>query len=215
MSLTYYSDVLCVWAYISQARVNEVARNFAGQISISYRFCSVFGDTAHKIGVGWGGRGGYEGYGNHLREAVAPFDHVKLHPEIWQRNRPASSTPAHILLKAVQRVDNRHCEAVLNELRYAFFERCLDIGRWPVLRGALESVGASVDDVREAIDSGMAYADLEADHRDQQLLMVQGSPTFILNEGRQKLYGNVGYGVIEANIVELLRSPVAGAASWC
>lgn len=63
--------------------------------------------------------------------------------------------------------------------------------------------------------SGVAFADLEADHRDQQLLMVQGSPTYILNNGRQKLYGNVGYGVIEANIKELIRSPAAGAASWC
>ena len=64
-------------------------------------------------------------------------------------------------------------------------------------------------------DSGTAHADLEADHRDQRDLMIQGSPTFILNEGRQKLYGNVGYGVIEANINELLRSPTTGAASWC
>ena len=38
---------------------------------------------------------------------------------------------------------------------------------------------------------------------------------FQMNDGRQKLYGNVGYGVIEANIKELLRSPVAGTASWC
>jgi predicted DsbA family dithiol-disulfide isomerase len=83
------------------------------------------------------------------------------------------------------------------------------------LRIALEDVGVSVDDVKEAIDSGAAHADLEADHRDQKILMVQGSPTFVLNEGRQKLYGNVSYGVIEANIKELLRSPVAGAASWC
>lgn len=215
LSLTYYTDVLCVWAYISQARVNEAAQKFAGQISVAYRFCSVFGDTAHKIGVGWADRGGYAGFGNHLREAVAAFDHVKVHPAIWQRNRPASSTPAHIALKAVQRVDNRQCEAVLLEFRRAFFEQCLDISRWSVLKDALEVVGVSVGDVREAIDSGVAYADLEADHRDQQLLMVQGSPTFILNEGRQKLYGNVGYGVIEANITELLRSPVAGAASWC
>ena len=215
LSLTYYSDVLCVWAYISQIRVDEVARKFAGQVAITHRFCSVFGDTAHKIGVGWKERGGYEGYGNHLREAVSAFDHVTLHPEIWQRNRPASSTPAHILLKAVQRVDKRGCETVLRELRSAFFERCLDIGNWSVLKDCLEVAGVAVDDVREAIDSGLAFADLEADHRDQQLLMVQGSPTYVLNDGRQKLYGNIGFGVIEANILELIRSPAAGAASWC
>ena len=215
LALTYYSDVLCVWAYISQARVDEVAERFPDEVSIDYRFCSVFGDTAHKIGKGWAERGGYAGFGNHLREAVSEFDHIKLHPEIWQRNRPTSSTPAHILMKAVQRVDKRQCRAVLNELRSAFFGRCLDIGRRSVLKAALEVVGVSVNDVQEAIDSGVAHADLEADHRDQQILMVQGSPTIILNEGRQKLYGNVGYGVIEANIKELLRSPVAGAASWC
>lgn len=214
-ALTYYSDVLCVWAYISQARVDEVAEQFCDDVSIDYRFCSVFGDTAHKIGTGWAERGGYGAFGNHLREAVSEFDHVTLHPDIWQRNRPTSSTPAHILMKAVQRVDKRQCKAVLHELRLAFFERCLDISRWSVLKIALEDVGVSVDDVKEAIDSGAAHADLEADHRDQKILMVQGSPTFILNEGRQKLYGNVGYGVIEANIKELLRSPVAGAASWC
>jgi predicted DsbA family dithiol-disulfide isomerase len=215
LALTYYSDVLCVWAYISQARVDEVAERFPDEVSIDYRFCSVFGDTAHKIGKGWAERGGYAGFGNHLREAVSEFDHIKLHPEIWQRNRPTSSTPAHILMKAVQRVDKRQCRAVLHELRSAFFGRCLDISRRSVLKAALEVVGVSVNDVQEAIDSGVAHADLEADHRDQQILMVQGSPTIILNEGRQKLYGNVGYGVIEANIKELLRSPVAGAASWC
>lgn len=215
LKLTYYSDVLCLWAHISQARVDEVAERFPNDVSIDYRFCSVFGDTTHKIGTGWAQQGSYSGFGEHLREVVAEFNHINLHPEIWQRNRPASSTPAHILLKAVQRVDHRQCEALLLELRSAFFERCLDISRWSVLEASLEVVGIPVNDVRELIDNGVAHADLEADHRDQQILMVQGSPTFILNDGRQKLYGNVGYGVIEANIKELLRSPVAGTASWC
>ena len=215
LALTYYSDVLCVWAHISQARVDEVAEQFCDEVTIDYRFCSVFGDSAHKIGIGWAERGGYAGFGNHLREAVSEFDHISLHPDIWQRDRPASSTPAHILLKAVQRVDRSQCRAALHELRCAFFERCLDISTWSVLKAILEAVDISFDAVQETINSGVAHADLEADRRDQQVLMVQGSPTFILNEGRQKLYGNVGYGVIEANLRELLRSPAAGAASWC
>jgi predicted DsbA family dithiol-disulfide isomerase len=45
--------------------------------------------------------------------------------------------------------------------------------------------------------------------------LVEGSPTFVLNEGRQVLFGNVGYRVLEANIRELIREPAAGAASWC
>ncbi len=43
---------------------------------------------------------------------------------------------------------------------------------------------------------------------------VTVSPTLIFNEGRQRLNGNVGYRVIEANIRELLHNP-AGEHSWC
>ena len=214
-TLTYYSDILCIWAYIAQARVDEVSKQFSDDVSIEYRFCSVFGDSSHKIGVGWAQKGGYSGFSEHLREVVAEFDHLNLHSEIWQKNRPASSTPAHIVLKAVQRLDESQCTPLLKQLRTDFFENCRDISSWAVLVDSLEASEISVNDVRELIDSGEAHADLEADYRDQKALMVQGSPTFILNDGRQKLYGNVGYGVIEANIKELLHSPAAGAASWC
>lgn len=215
LTLTYYSDILCVWAYISQARIDEVSARFSPEVDIDYRFCSVFGDTADKVGTGWANRGGYEGFGQHLHEVASEFDHIKLHPDIWQQCRPVSSTPAHILMKAVQRVDRSQSRAVLQELRSAFFERCLDVGKWSVLKDALDEVGVSVKDVCELIDAGIAYADLEADRRDQQNLLVQGSPTILLNEGRQKLTGNVGFRVIEANVNELLCSKAAGAASWC
>ena len=215
LPITYFSDVLCVWAYIAQARVDEAAGQFSDEVSIGYRFCSVFGDTAHKIGKGWADRGAYDGFADHVRESASAFDHVTLHPEIWQRVRPASSTPAHLVLKAVQRVDASHFDAALRAIRTVFFERCLDVGERSVLDAALEEVGVPIDGVRAAIDSGAAHADLEADRRDERALMIQGSPTFILDGGRQKLYGNVGYRVIEANIKELLRSPSAGAASWC
>ena len=46
-------------------------------------------------------------------------------------------------------------------------------------------------------------------------MRIEGSPSFVLNEGRQKLYGNVGFRIIEANIQELLRAPGGDQASWC
>jgi hypothetical protein len=33
---------------------------------------------------------------------------------------------------------------------------------------------------------------------------IEGSPSFVLNEGRQKLYGNVGLRIIEAKIQEII-----------
>ncbi|HEY9217046.1 MAG TPA: hypothetical protein VIO94_03285 [Phenylobacterium sp.] len=44
--IAYVSDFLCVWADVSLARVEEVARAFEGQVPIENRFCSAFGHTA-------------------------------------------------------------------------------------------------------------------------------------------------------------------------
>ena len=65
------------------------------------------------------------------------------------------------------------------------------------------------------IADGRAHALLDSDYKDAESLGVKGSPTMILNEGRQKLYGNIGYRIIEANIQELLRDPDPDQASWC
>lgn len=215
ISLTYYTDALCIWAYIAQARVDEIAQNFPEQVKIEHRFCSIFGDTVNKIETGWHERNGYAGFGAHVLHSVKAYPHVSVHPDIWKTCRPASSTPAHLMLKAVQKVDKASCESVLNAIRVAFFEDCRDIARWPVLQDIVAQTGLSLIDVQRFVDNGVAYAALEADIHDQKALMIQGSPSFILNGGRQKLYGNVGYSVIEANIKELLRSPNSGTASWC
>jgi predicted DsbA family dithiol-disulfide isomerase len=46
VEITYFSDVLCVWAYVSQARIDAVKEKFGAAVRIENRFCSVFGDTA-------------------------------------------------------------------------------------------------------------------------------------------------------------------------
>jgi predicted DsbA family dithiol-disulfide isomerase len=84
-----------------------------------------------------------------------------------------------------------------------------------VLDDVLSAAGADLADIRARLGRGEAHAALMADYQEAQSLGVKGSPSLVLNEGRQTLYGNVGFRVIEANIAELLREPQAGAASWC
>ena len=36
---------------------------------------------------------------------------------------------------------------------------------------------------------------------------ISVSPTYVFNNGRQRLTGNVGYRIIEANVKELLEQP--------
>ncbi len=67
VKITYFSDILCIWAYVSQARINAVNEKFVDGVRIEHRVCSVFGDTAQKIPSSWKNRGGYEGFNAHLR----------------------------------------------------------------------------------------------------------------------------------------------------
>jgi hypothetical protein len=46
-------------------------------------------------------------------------------------------------------------------------------------------------------------------------MRIEGSPSFVLKQGRQKPYGNVWFQLIEASIQELLRAPCTDRTSWC
>lgn len=226
VEITYFSDVLCIWAYASQARIEAVEKKYGDAVRIEYRFCSVFGDTDRKITSTWKDRGGYDGFNSHLREVAQRFSHIQVHPEIWLKTRPPTSASAHLFMKSVQRSldgvaeEDRHSSAlkfgqVLSALRTAFFRDCRDIGRWDIQCQIAEPIGIDLATIERCIHCGTAFADLASDYQDADKMRIEGSPSFVLNEGRQKLYGNVGFHLIEANIQELLRSPNATEASWC
>lgn len=223
VEVTHFSDVLCVWAYISEARIDALKRKFGSSLRLTYRFCSVFGDTAGKIKSAWRDKGEYQGFNSHLRRVAEAFPHIEVHPEVWLKTRPLSSASPHLFLKAVQQWDEQsgpagraHAfERATSALRRAFFRDCKDISSWNVQCETAQSVGADIDAVAELIHSGAAFARLAADYQDADKMRIEGSPSLVLNEGRQKLYGNVGFRVIDANIQELLREPRPDDASWC
>jgi predicted DsbA family dithiol-disulfide isomerase len=219
--ITYFSDVLCIWAYIAQLRVNALKAEFGDRIRLEPKFCSVFGATARKIAANWREKGGYAGFNAHLLEAAAHFPEITVSPDIWLTVRPASSTGAHVFLKALQLLETSgECapgtaDTATWAVRRAFFEQGRDIGRWDVQRAMAEEARADLAAVEALIRDGRAYAALAGDLQDAEAAGVQGSPSFVLNEGRQTLYGNVGFRVLEANVQELLRAPSADQASWC
>lgn len=219
--ILYFSDVLCVWAYFSELRLDAIRRAFGEQVSLDFRFCSVFGDVPRKIATTWEAKGGYAGFADHVQQAARAFPEVKLHPGLWRDVRPASSLSPHLYLKAVQLCEaGNGCapgtfERVLRGMREAFFVAGLDIARRDAQRAVGRDAGADDALVLHFLDDGRAHAALSSDYKDAETLSVKGSPTMTLNDGRQKLYGNVGYRIIEANIQELLREPNPDQASWC
>lgn len=219
--IVYFSDVLCVWAYWAQLRIDEIHAKFGDRVAFQPRFCSVFGDTARKMATGWADKGGMAGFRNHLLAAAEAFPAAPLNPEIWRSACPASSLAPHLVLKAVQLAssDGDLAPGIFDRaviaMRRAFFEQALDIGQQDVQHHVIAGAGADLAVVLRLIANGRAHAALASDYKDAETLGVLGSPTFIFNEGRQKLYGNIGYRIIEANIAELLDAPRPGDASWC
>ena len=226
VEITCFSDVLCIWAYASQARIDAVKEQFRDAVRIKHRFCSVFGDTAGKITSTWNDRGGYAGFNSHLRQVAEGFPHVDVHPEIWLKPRPATSASAHLFMKAVQELAHESAVAggpsagsifdqVMWAFRCAFFRDCRDIARWDIQCEIAEAIGVDIGAVEDYIHGGIAFARLAADYQDADKMRIEGSPSFVLNDGRQKLYGNIGFRLMEANVRELLRAPRVDDASWC
>ncbi|MEZ0149255.1 MAG: DsbA family protein [Candidatus Reddybacter sp.] len=46
--IDYYSDILCVWAWIAQRRIDELKQTFGAALEFRYRYVDIFGDTQTK-----------------------------------------------------------------------------------------------------------------------------------------------------------------------
>jgi predicted DsbA family dithiol-disulfide isomerase len=229
VTIDYFSDILCVWAYGGQIRLDELQRVFGDEILVRHRFVPLFADTRTRIGEDWQDKGGFDGFGEHLREVCAQWPHTHLSPDVWTHCRPVSCVTSHVFLKAlslhlgldraeheVTRKQRDQFSRLIRQTRLAFFEQAKDVSSQSLLFRLLEAEGIAQDAVANRIENGEAYAAL---HRDEQLMKaygVQGSPTYVFNEGRQLLYGNVGYRIIETNVRELMSAGrVEGEPSWC
>jgi predicted DsbA family dithiol-disulfide isomerase len=216
LEIVHYSDVLCVWAYIAQIRVDELQQNFPDEVRIDYRFLQVFGDVAGKMATQWSDRGGLSAYAAHVQEVAASFEHIEINPDAWKAKTPRSSLPAHLLLCGIKtmQADDRLVERVLAAVRHAFFVDLIDISDQNALLEIAEQTGVNMTALQQSLHSGVAHAQFSADLASATQSAVRSSPTMSFNEGRQILAGNVGYRVLEANIRELLRSP-GDHQSWC
>lgn len=220
IKISHYSDVLCVWAYVSQIRMDELTDNFGENVEIDYYFFSVFGNALEKLNTGWRKRGGLEAYSKHVKKIVTDFGHLEVHPDVWIKNAPHSSLPSHLYLCAAQLAEkNEVIEAgsfnkLTWKIRESFFTGGKDISNTTVINEILEEQGLPLAEFEKIISNGEAHA-VVCKHMHNALdNNVRSSPTLTFNEDRQRLTGNVGYRILEANIRELLERP-EDQQTWC
>lgn len=220
-TVTYFSDVLCIWAYVSQIRLDQLAAEYSDRIVIEEKFCSVYPDARTKTANTWDKKGGYPALNEMYQNIVKKYPHISVHPDVWTKTQPRSSSSVHQFLKAIQLLDADAPFAELastdaiRQFRSAFFADARDVSDWNVQCEIAEELGLDVGKIEAKIYSAEAAASLDADLKQAKLLHIIGSPTFVMNEGRQILFGNVGYKLVEANVEELFRETTGDFASWC
>jgi predicted DsbA family dithiol-disulfide isomerase len=215
VQIDYYSDVLCVWAWIAERRLLEVEREWGEQVNIRHHYMDIFGDSHAKIPRQWAERNGFSGFSEHVVEAAAPHPHAAVNPQLWKTVKPATSANAHLVLKAAQlALGETESHRLAQAFRHAFFVDAQDIGRLDVLQAVTAASAVDFAALQQHLADGTAIAALLSDHKLSQEQGLKGSPSWVMNNNRQTLYGNVGYRIISANIEEIMRNPEP-EASWC
>lgn len=215
ISIDYFTDVLCVWAWISQPRLQELNEQWGDRVTVRHRYMDIFGDAHGKIRARWGGDEGFDKFSAHVHESAEAYPEAAVHRDIWQHTRPTGSQPAHLYIKAVELTNGADvAREYALEIRRAFFVEARDVSEADVLMQLARDINIARSELEGPLDDGTAFAALSHDLQEAREQHLRGSPTWVLNEGRQVLFGNVGYRILHANIEELLRTD-AGGASWC
>jgi predicted DsbA family dithiol-disulfide isomerase len=220
IQISHYSDVLCVWAYVSQIRIDELIDNFGESVDVDYLFFSVFGNALEKLDKSWEDRGGREAYSLHVQKIISDFGHLDVHPDVWVKNAPQSSLPSHLYLCAAQLAEKHELiepgsfARLAWQMRKAFFAEAKDISCIKIIKEIIEEQGLPFAEFETVISNGKAYS-VVCRHMHAAIdKSVRSSPTLTFNEDRQRLTGNVGYRILEANIRELLERP-EDQQTWC
>lgn len=201
----YFTDVLCVWAWVSQQRIERLQQTLGNNVELKFRYLDVFGDTQTKMQTQWADRGLYQGFAEHVENSANCEPNALINPEIWRNVQPTTSTNAHLMLKAIELAysDEKSSE-MATIIRKAFYLDALDISQLSNLFKLMKEQGLDDNKLQTFLDNGKAIAALMTDYQYAKQQSLKGSPTYIIDGGRQVLFGNVSYPILLANINEHL-----------
>ncbi len=215
----YWSDPLCIWAFVAQEKLERVLAEFGEHLAVDYRVIPVFGSVPSRFASGPWRADGVPGRVTATRRIAAEHGHGEVSGRCWERDCPASSWSAGAAIRAVFAVER----AGLAEpgsgalfqvrLRERFFVDEQNVSRRAVQLGLAEELGIARAPVEELLDDGRALALLWDDFCEKERLKLQGSPTFVFDGGRAMLYGNFSFGVLRSTVEELLRGAETGGSA--
>ena len=217
VKIHYYSDLLCVWAYLGHIRIKELIAKHGDKIDLDYHFTPTFASVETKVHKGWKEKGGIDAYMKHVKGLEKDFPHIQISEDCWQKANPASSANIHLFIKAIQLVEDveqTQLEDFMWSARVDFFTKGIDITKKSYQVELAKKLSLPIEKIHNNIDTGKAQAFLQEDFDRITKEKIPGSPSLVFNHGRQVIYGNTGYKIIENSLLELLENK-SYDQSWC
>lgn len=218
VAFSYWSDPLCIWAYVAQEKLDRILDELGESLSVDYRIVPVFGSVPWRFECGPWAADGVEGRVRKTREIAESHGQQDVSGACWRTDPPASSWAVGAAIKAVCLSEKagelpsgagaRYQWAV----RRAFFVDCENVARRSVQLALAEREQLDRASIEERLDDGAALAALWEDYAEKERLRIQGSPTYVFDGGRAMLYGNFPFGVLHATVDELVRGGGPGGS---
>jgi predicted DsbA family dithiol-disulfide isomerase len=217
--IDHWSDPLCIWAYVGQSRLDRLLEAWGASVRVHYRVVPVFGSVPWRFTQGSWAAAGPEGRALATARTAARFGApAEVDGRVWLDDPPASSWAPGAAIKAVALMEaeglapDGAVAAYQVALRRALFEQHRNTARRDVFLDVAGQQALDVDALTARLDDGRAVAALFEDHQERERLGLQGSPTYVFDDGRIALYGNVAEDVLHATVAALVAGDVGGGS---
>jgi len=217
--IEYWTDPFCVWAFVSEPVLQRICTRYQADVDIRQRIVPVFGSIVRRFATGAWSAKGREGRAEITAQVVRehrPDESVS--GQVWIDDPPASSWSAALAIKAVQllqddgRVEVGSGLRYLTAVRHRFFVDNVNLARRDAQLALAEAQGIPVDEMVARLDDGRAMAALYEDHEDRIAGNIVGSPTYLFEGGRTRIYGNFKEEVLDATVRAYLEGQKGGGS---
>lgn len=214
----YWSDPLCIWAYVAQSKLEAVLELHGERLAPRYRVVPVFGSIPQRFATGSWSEAGPQGRAEATRRVAQQHQQENVDGACWLHDSPASSWSSGAALALVhhmveeQTISRAQAERYQWRMRQRFFEENQNVARRSVQLELAEETDVSRHELERRLNDGEGLAALWEDHARGEKLGLRGSPTFVFDGGRAMLYGNFSEAVLNATVDELVKGLVAGGS---
>ncbi|MCB9653601.1 MAG: DsbA family protein [Deltaproteobacteria bacterium] len=137
LRFSYWSDPLCVWAFVAEPRLQALLTEYGDVVDIEYRVVPVFGSVPWRFAHGSWAAKGPSGRRDATRDIARRFGHDDVTGDVWVQDPPASSWAPCMAIKAAfalveEAIVSRDAAVCFQRrLRERFFLQNVNIARLP------------------------------------------------------------------------------------